>query len=90
MDGGTAGIPQQAGAPAQAITAPRDDAPDEVAPAQYVVEGSRGSAPGYNIQYGGSIVLLRTGKVVDQSTYDIEFLRSQGVRLRELPRPAKG
>jgi hypothetical protein len=45
---------------------------------QYEVQRDR------QVSSGGSVTLLRAGKIVDERHYDVESLKSQGVQLRAL------
>lgn len=46
-----------------------------------------GKPEGYPIVMNGAIAYLRNGKVVDQTTYDVDHLRRQGVKLKSLNPP---
>lgn len=46
-----------------------------------------GKPEGYPIVLNGAIGYLRNGKVIDQTTYDIDALRRQGVKLKSLNPP---
>ncbi len=76
-EGGEIGIPQT-GAIASAAQAPPANAEPEVAPARFMVEQTR------TVAMGGMPTIMRAGKVVDASTYDLDELRRQGVALRQI------
>lgn len=63
--------------------------PDEVLKVKRyeVVDAPRrgpGEPEGYRVLIGGVLGWIRDGKVVDHTMYDIEGLKQQGVKLREL------
>lgn len=86
LEGGSAGVLETAptyGKPTTSAAKPAD--PDaEPAPKlkTYIVEGA--GPQGRNVMLDGYKALLRDGKIVSEKDYNIEGLRLQGVRLREL------
>jgi hypothetical protein len=90
--GGSAGIPEGPRATptggnrdgvvvASAQTHAAESAPDAEpmpAPKRFIVEAH------HQVQYGGVLSLFRAGKIVDDSNFDLDNLRRQGVRLRQL------
>ncbi len=70
-------IPNPGVAEASAFREPPADAPKAK---QFMVM----NAGGVHIMYGGVRTLLKQNKVIDETTYDLELLRRQGVQLREL------
>lgn len=78
----TSGIPGQVTGSAERPVDPNAPPPPVVK--KYVVEGQRGNVPGYHVQEKGMLTLIRTGRIVDDSNFDVDGLRRQGVRLRAL------
>lgn len=55
--------------------------------ARYVIEDCPkppNGTPGYRVVLNGCLAFLADGKTVDGTTYDIDMLRRQGVKLRHL------
>lgn len=92
LEGGSSGVLPDAGpgggipgrVVGSAAREPDPDAPPPPPVKKYMVEGNRGNLPGYHVQEHGVLTLIRTGRVVDDVNFDIDGLRRQGVRLREM------
>jgi len=86
LEGGSAGVLVEHptyGKPTASAQQPVDpDAPPPPKLKEYIVEGA--GPNGRSVMLDGYKALFRDGKIVSEKDYNIETLRIQGVRLREL------
>jgi hypothetical protein len=81
--GGALGVVQEVTADptkpvASAARPPPVDAPPPPPVRRYRVEAHK------QVLYSGSMVAMRPGKVLEESQYDIDLLRRQGLQLKEI------
>lgn len=73
-------IPEPGKAVASAAPA-REPTPEVKIERYRVTNAPRPGMAGYPILYGGVRTLLAQGKIVDSNTYDLDYLKRQGVTL---------